>query len=214
MTHGKGILMVVSGPAGSGKTTLIETLIQAHPGKARRAVTSTTRPPRPGEINDVDYHFHSREEFERLLAAGDFLEHNVFNGHYYGTPKQALEADLARGGVVILVIDVNGAKSVRNFFPAAAFVFVIPPTRHELHRRLRGRGTEDLTNLKRRLTIAENEITHIDEYRFLVINDKIPLAIRDLEAIIRSVDCSNLVKGAAEEWNRDGFAGWAERNFF
>ena len=213
MAHDGGILVVVSGPAGSGKTTITEALMQAHPGKVRRAVTSTTRPPRPGELGGVDYHFHSREEFERLLAADDFLEHNVFNGHYYGTPRRALEDDLAKGGAVVLGIDVNGALAIRSVFPEAAYVFVVPPTRRELRRRLRGRGTEDLTNLERRLAIAENEITHIGEYRFLIVNDQLGLAIRDLEAIIRAMDCSRLIGGAAGEWDRERFASWSERDF-
>jgi guanylate kinase len=208
MSEGKSILAVISGPAGSGKTTLIDELIARNPGQIRRAVTATTRPPRPGEINGRDYHFLSRPTFEQRLADGYFLEHNLFNGNHYGTPGRELALDLDRGGAVILVIDVNGAEAVRRNFPAAVLIFVIPPTLDELRRRLEKRGTEEPADLKRRLAIAEQEISAIGKYDFLVVNAGVAAAIADLEAIIRVCRRSRPAGGEAADWRRGLFAGW------
>ena len=204
MSGNEGILAVISGPAGSGKTTLVETLARAHPQSVRRAVTATTRSPRPGEKDGRDYHFLSREEFGQMLSRGEFLEYNMFNGNYYGTPRQALLDDLAGGGAVILVIDVNGAETVRRFFPNALLIFVIPPTIAELRRRLEWRRTESVEDVQKRIAIAEREIDSLPQYDFLVVNAAVPEAIRDIEAILRASGDLRITGGEAEKWR----AGW------
>jgi guanylate kinase len=200
------MLAVISGPAGSGKTTLVEELTRAHPESVRRAVTATTRLPRPGEIDGRDYHFLSRGKFEQMLSEGDFLEYNVFNGNYYGTPRQALLDDLARGGIVILVIDVNGAGAVRRFFPDAPYIFVIPPTPGELRRRLERRGTETAEDVGKRVSIAEREIDSLPKYDFLVVNAIVADAVRDIEAILRAFGSLRITGGEAEKWRAGKYA--------
>ncbi|MCC8191223.1 MAG: guanylate kinase, partial [Planctomycetes bacterium] len=200
MPKREGLLVVLSGPAGSGKSSLVENLIRTNPGKARRAVTATTRPPRPGEVDGVDYHFLSREEFLRLIEQGAFLEYTTFNNNLYGTPKQVLDSELAKGGVVILVIEVEGAESVKFFFPNAIFIFVIPPTPGELRRRLEKRGTENRQEIESRLAIARNEMQRISEYDFLIINDNFDTATQDLAAVIRAVDRSLIFGDEIRSW--------------
>ncbi len=213
MPNREGLLVVVSGPAGSGKSTLVENLIDTIPGNARRAVTATTRAPRPGEKDQVDYFFLTREEFTGMIEAGEFLEYTQFNGNLYGVPRKALEAELARGGVVLLVIEVDGAESVKFFFPNAIFVFIIPPTPAELRRRLERRGTESQTDIENRLAIAEGEMQRISEYDFLIINDKLDTATQDLAAVIRAVDRSLIFGGEMERWQAGQFADWSTRKF-
>ncbi|MCD8141589.1 MAG: guanylate kinase [Planctomycetaceae bacterium] len=213
MPNREGLLVVVSGPAGSGKSTLVENLIATIPGNARRAVTATTRAPRPGEKDQVDYFFLTREDFTAMVEAGEFLEYTEFNGNLYGVPRKALEAELARGGVVLLVIEVDGAESVKFFFPNAIFVFIIPPTPVELRRRLERRGTESQTDIENRLAIAEGEMQRISEYDFLIINDNLNTATQDLAAVIRAVDRSLIFGGEMERWQAGLFANWSTRKF-
>ncbi len=213
MPRQDGLLVVISGPAGSGKTTLVEHLIRTNPGDARRAVTATTRPPRPGEVDGRDYHFLSRDEFGRLVEEGEFLEYTVFNNNYYGTPRRALESSLARGGVVLLVIEVDGAESVKFFFPNAIFIFIIPPTPAELRRRLEGRGTESQADVEKRLAIARAEMERLGEYDFLIVNDNIGTATKDLAAVIRAVDRSLVFGGEMESWERGQFANWNTQRY-
>lgn len=208
MPRTEGLLAVISGPAGSGKTTLVQHLIAGGHGNIRRAVTATTRPPRPNEVDGRDYYFLSREEFRRMIEAGEFIEYTVFNNNYYGTPRQALENNVAKGGVVILVIEVDGAESIKFFFPGAIFIFIIPPTPAELRRRLESRGTEDTDDIENRLAIATREMQRISEYEFLIINDNLNTATRDLAAVIRAADRSLIFGGEMESWERGQFANW------
>ena len=208
-----GLLVVLSGPAGSGKSSLVENLIATNPGKARRAITATTRPPRPGEVNGVDYYFLSQEEFQRMIDDGQFLEYTEFNKNLYGTPRHSLETDIAKGGVVILVIEVDGAESIKFFFPEAIFIFIIPPTPGELRKRLEKRGTESREDIENRLAIARQEMQRISEYDFLIINDNFDTATHDLAAVIRAVDRSLIFGNELEHWEMGEFANWNTRQF-
>ncbi len=209
-----GLLVVISGPAGSGKSTLVENLIASKPGTARRAVTATTRAPRPGEVNGEDYYFISRAEFTEMIAKGELLEYTQFNGNYYGVPKKPLQAELVKGGVVILVIEVDGAESVKFFFPEAIFIFIIPPTPKELRRRLESRGTESKEDIENRLAIAKREMQRIGEYDFLIINDDLETATHDLAAVIRTVDRSLIFGGEMECWELGQYSNWTTRRIF
>ncbi|MCL2000064.1 MAG: guanylate kinase [Planctomycetes bacterium] len=205
--------MVISGPAGSGKTTLVENLIQTNPGDARRAVTATTRPPRPGEVNGQDYHFLTQDEFKQMLNDGEFIEYTIFNDNYYGTPRRVLESTLAQGGVIILIIEVDGAESIKFFFPDAVTIFIIPPTPSELRRRLEVRGTENPVDIEKRLQIARNEMSRLNEYDYLIINDNFDTAARDLAAVIRAVDRSRVFGGEIEGWENGQFEEWNTRRY-
>jgi len=224
-----GTLVVVSGPSGSGKTSIVEELIRhretlrdkaasavgghtdqivVKSGEVRRAVTATTRSPRPGEVDGQDYHFLTREAFEAGIADGAFIEFTEFNGNLYGTPRRKLEENLARGGVVLLVIDVDGAESIRFFFPNAIFVFVLPPTPEILRERLIGRGTNTEADVGGRLAIARREISRITEYDFLIVNADLRLAVLDLAAVIRVVRRSRVTTDAQANWEAGLFADW------
>jgi guanylate kinase len=207
----EGLLVVVSGPAGSGKSTLVDRVIRCNPDWVRRAVTATTRKPRPGEVNEKDYYFLERGEFEQLIADGEFLEHTQFNGNYYGTPRHSLEKELSKGGIVTLVIEVEGASAVREYFQDALFVFIIPPAPHILRKRLEARGTESAQEIENRLDIATREMQYIEEYDFLIVNGDLDTATRDLVAVIRSVDRSLIVGGELDRWQQGMYVDWHTR---
>jgi guanylate kinase len=213
MPNRDGLLVVLSGPAGSGKSSLVTNLIERNPGKARRAITATTRAPRPGEKDGVDYYFLARDEFNRMIDDGEFLEYTEFNNNLYGTPKRPLETELSKGGVVILVIEVDGAESIKFFHPDAIFIFIIPPTPGELRRRLEGRGTESPQDVECRLEIARREMQRIGEYDFLIINDNFDIATRDLAAVIRAVERSLIFGNELEHWEKGEYANWNTRQF-
>lgn len=212
MPNSDGLLVVISGPAGSGKNTLVQNLIIDHPVNARRAITATTRPPRPGEQHEVDYYFLKREEFLDLIEKDEFLEHTEFNGNLYGTPRQSLNHELTKGGVIILIIEVEGAESVKHQYPDALFIFIIPPTPAELRRRLEYRGTESKQDIENRLAIARHEMKHIDNYDFFVINDAISAATHDLAAIIRAVHRCLITGDELKSWDEGRFSDWKSRH--
>lgn len=201
----RGLLVVISGPAGSGKTTLAEKAVAACP-EACRAVTATTRRPRGSEAEGADYYFLSREEFERGAAAGRFAEYAEFNGNLYGTPVAELEKHFAEGRAVLLVIDVQGAAQLRRTMPHALHAFVLPPTPEELRRRLGGRGTESREEVEKRLRIAEREIGEIEKYDYLVVNDDVEQATSDLLDIIRLGLRRKVRGGERERWLAGGYA--------
>ena len=166
----KGLIIVISGPAGSGKGTVIKLLRERMPG-INLSVSATTREPRPGEEEGVHYYFITKEEFEKRIAEGEILEHNFYCGNYYGTPKSELER-LSRGGHdVILEIDVNGGLQVKKLFPESVAVMLVPPTAKMLEERLRGRGTETEDVIKARLKKANDEVELLQEYDYLAVND-------------------------------------------
>lgn len=212
MPQREGLLAVVSGPAGSGKTTLIDKLL-AGPRAAeyRRAVTATTRVPRPGEVHGKDYYFYDRTAFEQLAEQGEFIEYTTFNGNYYGSPKRETQADLDRGGVVFLNIEVEGARAVKKIFTNAAFFFIVPPTPECLRQRLAGRGTETAADVERRLKIARTEMQCMGEYDFLIINDDADQAAQDLEDAVTAARRSLMFGNELQQWLDGAFAGWANR---
>jgi guanylate kinase len=175
---------VVSAPSGTGKTTVCHRLLSLDP-ELRLSVSHTTRSPRPNERDGADYHFVSRPEFEDLLAAGAFLEHAEYRGNLYGTSLAAVEGPLAEGRDLLLEIEVQGARQLRVKLPEARLVFLLPPSREELERRLRARGTESDEAIARRLAIAAQELTEVVRYDYAVVNDDLEVAVARVREIVR-----------------------------
>jgi guanylate kinase len=176
---------VVSAPSGGGKTSLVNALLEAD-DKVRLSVSHTTRAPRPGEQDGVHYHFVSEDEFLAVLENDAFLEHAEVFGHRYGTGKEAVERQLAAGFDVLLDIDWQGARQIRDNFPSCRTVFIVPPSIRELRRRLTGRGQDSEETIEKRMREARSEISHWDEFDFLIVNDRFDEALADLRSIIRS----------------------------
>ncbi|MBQ8171070.1 MAG: guanylate kinase [Oscillospiraceae bacterium] len=184
----KGLLFVVSAPAGCGKDTILEQVL-AKTENVGYSVSATTRAPRPGEVDGVHYHFHTRESFEQMIKDGAVLEYTEYIGNYYGTPRKAVEDMLAQGKDVILKIEVEGAMNIKKLFPECCLVFILPPSMAELERRLRKRGTEDEETILRRTAQARNEIGTAVNYDYFVVNDALEEAVDDLIAVIRAEKC-------------------------
>ena len=176
-------LFVLAAPSGAGKTTLVHALTRNHP-ELRFSISYTTRPQRRNEANGVDYLFVDVEEFERLRAADALLESATVFDNYYGTSREQVDRHLADGHNVILEIDWQGARQVRESMPECRSVFILPPSRQELERRLRDRRTDSEEVINRRLRDALSDMSHWDEFDFVVINDDLDRAVADLEAII------------------------------
>jgi len=184
--HGR--ILVLSAPSGGGKSTLAQAVIERTPG-VTRVVTYTTRSKRPGEEDGRDYHFFSREEFERRCQAGEFLEWASVHGHLYGNSRLDIQRLCAQGLDVLLVIDYQGAAALRKQGLDAIYVFVLPPSLAELERRLRQRHTEDETALRSRLAIAPREMAHYRLYDYVIVNDDVEAATRQLQAIVLADRC-------------------------
>ncbi len=180
-----GILIVLSGPSGCGKDTVLSQLIDSNED-IKVSISMTTRAPRAGEIDGVDYYFVTWEYFERKIADGSMLEYAEYNGNYYGTPKAPVDEMLRNGISVVLEIEVQGAEKIRKLYPDAVSVFLLPPSLNALEYRLRTRGTEDEETLAHRLYIGEQEIKRAGEFDYYIINDKIRDALDDFETIIRA----------------------------
>ncbi len=179
----KGKLFILSGPSGSGKDTILKEALKRHP-EIKLSISYITRAMREGEVEGEKYHFISRKEFEDQLARDMFLEHNVFVGNYYGTPRGPVEECLAAGGDMIVEIDVNGAKQVKAKMPQAISIFIMPPSLEVLKKRLSGRGTEPAELVKKRLNEAIREIKCAYDYDYIVINDELEEAVKDLLSVI------------------------------
>ena len=177
-----GRLIVVSGPSGAGKTTVMREVFEKCPLPLAASISATTRPPRSGEADGVDYRFLTREEFDLLRQRGEFLEcFEVFGrGYWYGTLLSQVTPGLAAGKWVVLQIDVNGALAVMRQYPDAITIFIRPGSIEELERRLRGRGTETEESIQRRLQQANRELALADRYRYQVINDDVDRAVREI----------------------------------
>lgn len=182
----KGVLYVVSAPSGAGKTSLVKALLKTDPA-VRLSVSYTTRPPRPGETDGRDYHFVSRERFEEMLAAEEFLEHAEVYGNFYGTSKGSIERDLENGRDVLLEIDWQGAEQVKRHFPQSASIFILPPTFNALRTRLAGRGQDSEEVIERRLAAAASDVAHAEAFDYIIVNDDFDQALQDLFAITRSI---------------------------
>lgn len=189
MGASKGLLVVISGPAGTGKGTLVHALLDKHEDM-KLSVSATTRQPRPGEVNGVHYFFISENEFERMIENHEFLEYmHVFGMNYYGTPRKFVEDQLEQGIDVILEIDVNGASNIKKAFPDAVLIFIAPPSMGELKARLVGRATETEAQIEKRFATAFDEIKTIPNYDYVVVNDVIDIAVSKLENIISAEKC-------------------------
>jgi guanylate kinase len=176
-------VFVITGPSGVGKGTLIRGLMERVP-RLELSVSATTRAPRPGEDDGVDYHFLSTQEFERRVGAGDFVEHADYAGRRYGTLRSELERRVAAGVPVVLEIEVQGARQVRAAMPEAVQVFIAPPSPQALRARLIGRGTDDSPEVERRLAVAEHELLAREEFAHVVVNDRLEDALAELVAIV------------------------------
>ena len=179
----KGLLLVISGPSGVGKGTVCAEFMKKHP-ECALSVSATTRAPRPGEEDGVNYFFLSEDEFRNKISNDGFLEHAVFCGNYYGTPKAEVLKKIESGIDVILEIEVQGAMQVRNHYPEGVFIFVTPPSLSELENRLRGRNTESDEVVSQRLIRAKEEFRFIEKYNYALLNDTVENAVERLEAII------------------------------
>jgi guanylate kinase len=178
-------VFVITGPSGVGKGTLIRTLRERVPA-LELSVSATTRPPRPGEQDGVDYHFLGDAEFERRVQAGDFVEHATYSGRRYGTLRSELERRLRDGHPVVLEIEVQGARQVRRTMPEALQVFIAPPSRDALRMRLVGRGTDDPAQVDARLRTADAELEAQHEFAHVVVNDRLEDAVDELTGIVRT----------------------------
>ena len=197
----QGILLIISGPSGSGKGTIVGQLCEKN--DFALSISATTRKPRENEENGVHYFFHTREEFEQMRDRKELLEWAEFCGNYYGTPRKYVTEQLMQGKNVILEIEVQGALQVKKIYPEGVLVFMVPPNLEELGRRLTNRGTEDKETINMRLRRALEEMELVDEYDYLVINDTVEQAAKDILTIVdaegmkcsRNKDIKKIFKG-------------------
>jgi guanylate kinase len=194
----RGRLFVIAAPSGAGKTSLVRALMEREPG-LRFSISCTTRPRRPTEQHGRDYFFVDREEFEHMVAGGEFLEHARVFDNYYGTPRRQVEQALSAGQDLILEIDWQGAAQVRTALPECVSVFILPPSRPELERRLRGRGTDAEEVIQRRLRDAASDMAHWREFDHVVVNDRFDQALAELQDVVAG-------RGQATRKDRPGLA--------
>ena len=192
-----GTLFIIAAASGTGKTSLVKALV-ADADRLDVSVSHTTRPARPGEVDGVNYHFTSREQFLTEVAAGQFLEHAEVFGNLYGTSRTWVEQQLASDHDVILEIDWQGAQIVRELMPQALSIFILPPSLPALAERLNGRGTDSNEVIAHRLSEAIADITHYSEFDYLVINDDFATALADLQAIVRAARQSHRAQAARQ----------------
>lgn len=179
----KGKLIVITGPSGVGKGTIVRSLLQRHP-ELCLSISTTTRKPRSGEIEGVDYYFTSREEFELAIAEGEFLEWAEYAGNYYGTPKTRVQKLLDCGKLVLLEIELLGARAISDLFPDARRIFILPPSLTELEERIRKRGKDSEAAIAKRLARAEAEIVAKEEFEIQIVNSNLAEAIKQVEQAI------------------------------
>ena len=176
-------LFVVSGAAGTGKDSVVKALREAHP-EIEKTVSATTRAPRPGEQEGVDYYYRTREQFQHLIETDQVVEHNFYNGNYYGTLKEEVNKRLNAGKLVVMVIDVHGAANIRRMYPGATTIFLLPPSTQELERRLRGRGTETEESIQERLATAKQELAQQDKFTLKLVNNEVDTCAEELYQVI------------------------------
>lgn len=181
----KGMLIVISAPAGCGKDTIIEKILESSP-ELSYSVSATTRKKRENEIDGKHYYFKKRDEFKNMVKNGELLEYTEYCGNYYGTLKAAVIDALESGRDIVLKIEIAGASNIKSIFPDCVSVFVLPPSLEELRNRLIKRGTEDLETIERRIKIAHGEINNSYGYDYYVINDNLEQAVKEIRDIIRS----------------------------
>ncbi len=181
----KGHLLVITAPSGAGKTSLIEAVMRDDPS-LKISVSYTTRKPRPGEKDGVDYHFIDLATFEKMKSRGEFLESAEVHGNHYGTGKEVILEAVKRGDDLILEIDWQGAQQVRRLYPACVGIFILPPSVEELERRMRTRGQDSEEVIRRRVQNAREELSHAGEFKYAIINKDFETARRELAGIIQS----------------------------
>jgi guanylate kinase len=185
-TAGQGTLYIISAPSGAGKSSLLRAVLDTSGDELALSISHTTRAPRPGEVDGQDYHFVDTGTFREMIASDDFLEHAEVFDNFYGTSKAGVQAQLAAGQDVILEIDWQGARQVRTLMPESVGIFILPPSREALRERLQNRGQDDETVIERRMRAAVSEMSHYDEYDYLIINDDFRQAQDELASIMRS----------------------------
>ena len=183
MLNRKGLLLVVSGPSGAGKGTICKALLNKN-DKIKLSVSATTRKPRTGEVHGVNYFFLEKEEFTTMIENGEFLEYAQIYDNFYGTPKAAIIECLEKGQDVILEIEMQGAKQIKEVYPEGVFIFVLPPSLEELKSRIVGRGTETAEEIEKRFSCAFEEINQIVNYDYFIVNEDVDKSVNDIEAII------------------------------
>jgi guanylate kinase len=181
----RGTLFIISAPSGTGKTSLLRDVLESSVDELVLSISHTTRSPRPGEVDGVDYHFVDEDRFREMIDAGAFLEHARVFDNFYGTSQAGIEAQLDAGQDVILEIDWQGAAQVRKVLPECVGIFILPPSRAALEERLRGRGQDDDEIIARRMRDAVSEMSHYGEYDYLIINDVFAAARDELASIIQ-----------------------------
>ncbi len=184
----KGILIVLSGPSGVGKGTVCKALRQCAPDLIY-SVSATTREPRQGEVDGVNYFFKSREQFQQLIEEDQMLEWAEYVGNYYGTPRKFVEETLLAGNDIILEIEVQGALKVKQKFPEGVFIFLLPPSMDELENRIVGRGTESEESIRNRMSVAMDEIRLMEHYDYAIVNDHVENACSRIQSIIVAEHC-------------------------
>ena len=184
-----GNLFIVCAPSGAGKTTLVDALLEREP-EIRLSISYTTRAPREGERDGVDYHFVDKARFEAMIASKEFLEHALVHGNYYGTSRKWIERELAGDHDVLLEIDWQGAAQVRKIFPQLLGMFILPPSIAELRRRLQGRGKDAPETIERRIAGAREEISHVLEFEYIIVNDRFEQALEDIRSVVRAARAS------------------------
>jgi len=199
----RGRLWIIAAASGTGKTSLVKALLQ-HCPSLKVSMSHTTRPPRVNEVNGRDYHFIDRAEYQRMIDANDFLEHALVFDNGYGTSKSMVEAELSAGHDVLLEIDWQGARQVRQRLPEVNDIFILPPSKAALAERLRGRGTDSEAIIARRLQESVLELSHWSEFKFCLINDQFDQALMDLIAIVTG-------QGEAFLSQRPPLAAWVEK---
>lgn len=203
----RGVLTVISGFSGAGKGTIMNELIRQYPYFL--SVSATTRQPREGEEDGREYFFHTEEEFEQMIEAGELIEWAKYVGNYYGTPKKAVEQQLAEGKDVLLEIEMQGGMLVKEQFPQAVLIFVTPPSYSELKARLESRGTESPDEIERRLARARQEVAYMDSYDYILVNDDLSMAVNRVNEIItnehyRVSNNRDLIEGIKQELIQHG----------
>lgn len=202
----KGLLILISGPSGTGKGTVCDLLRKNHP-EISYSISATTRQPRPGEQDGVNYYFYDKEKFRQMIDAGELLEWAEVYGNYYGTPKQKVLDRLNAGEDILLEIDTQGALNVMQAMPEGLFIFLLPPSLEELANRLKGRGTETEESLQRRLGAAVDEIKIAHNYRYVVVNDKVEAAEKAIAGIIEAehhrTDLNEELLAGLQQWKEN-----------
>ncbi|HEX5128930.1 MAG TPA: guanylate kinase [Usitatibacter sp.] len=181
----RGNLFVIAAPSGAGKTSLVDALLEQDPN-IRLSISYTTRAPRPGEVDGREYHFVDHAAFERMIAAGDFLEHANVYGNHYGTSRRWIEEQLEGDHDVLLEIDWQGARQVKKLFPHMVGISIVPPSLDELRRRLQGRGKDAPEVIEKRMSTAREELAHVLEFSYIIVNERFEAALSDLQAVVRA----------------------------